>query len=102
VIFENLVIADLYKTYLNRGEEPPLYFWRTVAGSEVDVIVQTQSGLIPIEIKLTETPRPRMAKEILAFQRDFKERALPGYVVYPGKMVLPLGQAVKALPLANI
>ncbi len=35
-IFENLVIADLYKTYLHRGEEPPLYYWRTAAGSEVD------------------------------------------------------------------
>ncbi|MGA2489335.1 MAG: ATP-binding protein, partial [Anaerolineales bacterium] len=101
-IFENLVIADLYKTYLNRGEEPPLYYWRTVAGSEVDVVVETQSGLIPIEIKLSETPRPEMVREIHAFQRDFKEKALPGYLVYPGAMVLPLGQGVTALPLGSL
>ena len=54
--------------YLHRGEQPPLYYWRTVAGSEVDVVTETQSGLIPMEIKLSETPRPEMAKEILAFQ----------------------------------
>lgn len=101
-IFENLVVADLYKTFLNRGEEPPLYFWRTVAGSEVDVISETQSGLIPMEIKLSETPRPEMAKEILSFQRIFKEKALPGYVIHPGNVILPLGQNVVALPLVNL
>ena len=101
-IFENLVISDLYKTYLHRGEEAPLYYWRTVAGAEVDVIIETQSGLIPIEIKLSETPRPEMAKEMLTFQRDFKEKALPGYVVHPGNTTLPLGQGVIALPMSGL
>lgn len=101
-IFENLIISDLYKTYLHRGEEPPLYYWRTVAGSEVDVVTETQSGLIPMEIKLSETPRPEMAKEILAFQRDFKNKALPGYVIHPGTITLPLGQDVTALPLSKL
>lgn len=101
-IFENLVIADIYKTYLHRGEEPTLYYWRTVAGSEVDLVIETQSGLIPLETKLSETPRPEMSKEIQAFQRDFKEKALAGYVVHPGSMLLPLGQGVTALSLANL
>jgi len=101
-LFENLVVSDLYKTYLHRGEEPALYYWRTVAGSEVDLVIDTQSGVIPIEIKLSETPRPEMAKEIRAFQQDFKEKSLPGYVIYPGNMVLPLGQGVSSLPLSNL
>jgi predicted AAA+ superfamily ATPase len=101
-LFENLVVSDLYKSYLHRGEEPALYYWRTVAGSEVDLVIDTQSGLIPVEIKLSETPRPEMAKEIRAFQQDFKEKSLPGYVIYPGNMVLPLGQGVSSLPLSNL
>jgi uncharacterized protein len=101
-IFENLVVADLFKTYLNRGEEPPLFYWRTATGAEVDVVVETQSGLIPIEIKLSETPRLEMAKEIHIFQRDFGDKALPGYVIHPGNVTLPLGQGVTALPLANL
>jgi predicted AAA+ superfamily ATPase len=63
-IFENLVIAGLYKTYLSRGEEPPSYYWRTVSGSEVNMIIDTQAGLIPLETKLSETPRLEMAREI--------------------------------------
>jgi predicted AAA+ superfamily ATPase len=101
-LFENLVVSDLYKSYLHRGEEPALYYWRTVAGSEVDLVIDTQSGLIPIEIKLSETPRPEMAKEIRAFQQDFKENSLPGYVIYPGNMVLPLGQGVSSLPISSL
>ncbi len=101
-IFENLVLSDLFKIYLHRGEEPALYYWRTAAGSEVDVVIETQSGLVPIEIKLSETPRPEMAREILSFQRDFKEKALPGYVIYPGNTLLPLGQGVTALPLNRL
>lgn len=101
-IFENLVVADLFKTYLHRGEEPHLFYWRTTTGAEVDVIVETQSGLIPIEIKLSETPRLEMAKEIHVFQRDFESKALPGYVIHPGDVTLPLGQGVTALPLAKL
>jgi hypothetical protein len=101
-IFENMVIMDFFKNYLHRGEEPALYYWRTAAGSEVDLVIETQSGLIPIEIKLSATPRPEMAKEILSFQRDFKEKALPGYVIHPGNMLLPLGQGVTALPLNRL
>jgi predicted AAA+ superfamily ATPase len=96
------VISDLYKTFLHRGEDPAIYFWRTVAGSEVDVIIDTQLGLVPLEIKLSQTPRPEMAKELHAFQRDFKEKALPGYVIHPGHVALPLGEGVTALPLTRL
>jgi predicted AAA+ superfamily ATPase len=79
-----------------------MYFWRTVAGSEVDIIIDIQSGLIPIEIKASETPRVEMAKGIHAFQNDLKEKSLPGFVVHPGAMVLPMGKDVKSLPFTML
>jgi hypothetical protein len=101
-IFENLVIAELFKIYIHRGEEPALYFWRTAAGSEVDVVIETQDNLVPIEIKQSETPRPEMAREIANFQKDFEGKAGQGYVIHPGKMILPLGKGAISLPLANL
>lgn len=101
-IFENLVVADLYKIYMHRGEEPSLYFWRTAAGAEVDVVIDTQGAFIPLEIKLSETPRPEMAKELTSFQRDFKGKTAPGYVIHPGEMSLPLGSGITSLPLMNL
>jgi len=101
-IFENLVVADLFKIYVHRGEETSLYFWRTVAGAEVDVVVEAQKVMIPLEIKLSETPRPEMAKELIGFQRDFEGKTEPGYVIHPGKMALPLGHDIASLPLMDL
>ena len=72
------------------------------AGSEVDVVIDTQSGLIPIEIKRVATPRPEMARGIISFQDDLKEKALPGYVIHTGAVTLPLGSGVTALPLDRL
>jgi hypothetical protein len=100
-IFENLVVSEILKTILHRGEEPSLYFWRTASGAEVDLIVESQSELIPIECKLSATPRPEMARGITRFRCDFGDRTANGYVVHPGKMVLPLGEGVISLPFAS-
>jgi uncharacterized protein len=99
-IFENLVAAELYKTLTHRGEEPALYFWRTAAGLEVDLILDAEARLIPMEVKLTATPRPEMANAIGVFRKDFGERVGPGYVVHTGNMLLPLGNDVLALPFS--
>jgi predicted AAA+ superfamily ATPase len=101
-IFENLVISELFKIYIHRGEEPALYYWRTAAGSEVDLVVETQGQLIPIEVKQSETVRIEMGKEIITFQKDFKEKSGQGYVIHPGEMVLPLGNRVVSLPFADL
>jgi hypothetical protein len=68
----------------------------------VDVIVETQSGLVPLEIKLSQTPRLEMAKDIHAFRRDFIRKALPGYMIHPGSVALPLGEGITALPLTRL
>jgi predicted AAA+ superfamily ATPase len=101
-LLENLVVAELFKTSLHRGEEPPFYFWRTAAGSEVDLVIESQAGLIPIEIKASATARPDMARGITAFRRDFGDRAGNGYVIYAGSVVLPLGDGTRALPLSQL
>ena len=43
-----------------------------------------------------------MAAAIGRFRRDFGDRALGGYVIHPGKMVLPLGGGVTALPFHTL
>ena len=101
-IFENMVVADMLKIFLHRGEEPAMYYWRTSHGSEVDLVIESQSGLIPLEIKQTETPRPELAKGIVSFKADFGEKTAQGYVVFPGEVVLPLAENVFTLPLARL
>lgn len=101
-LMENLVVAELFKTCLHRGDEPAMYFWRTAAGAEVDLIVETGTGLVPIEIKASATARPEMARGIHAFRRDFGDRAVKGFVIYAGQSTLPLGDGALALPFAAL
>jgi len=99
-ILETAVLSEIVKALTHRGIDPQVYFWRTMAGTEVDFVVVTGGGLVPIEVKLSATPRPAMASAIKTFQKDFGDKALPGYVVHPGDMMLPLGPGVTALPFA--
>lgn len=101
-ILETAVLVEILKAFVNRGEDPHLYFWRTSAGTEVDVVVETDGKLIPIEVKLSATPRPAMANSILAFRNDLGAEAGPGYVIQPGNVRLPLAPNVVALPFTEI
>jgi len=101
-IMETAVLSEIVKTLTHRGLEPQVYFWRTSAGTEVDIVVETAGKLVPIEVKLSATPRPAFAASIKTFQEDFGSRAMPGYVVHPGDVRLPLGPQVTALPFAEL
>jgi len=101
-ILETAVVSEIFKALTHRGIEPHLYFWRTVAGTEVDLVVETAGRLVPIEVKLSATPRPPMASGIRTFRKDLGERAMPGYVVHPGDITLPLGDGVTAIPFAAL
>jgi hypothetical protein len=68
----------------------------------VDILVQTPSGMIPIEVKLSATPQPAMAATIKSFQQDIGGNAGPGFVVHPGRIRLPLGPNVTALPFTEL
>ena len=101
-ILETAVLSEIVKSLTHRAIDPQVCFWRTRAGSEVDIVVGAAGRLVPVEVKLSATPRPRMAAGIRAFRKDLRAEALPGYVVHPGDVRLPLGEGVTALPFAEL
>jgi len=54
-LFETFVISEIAKARLNRGERPGLYFWRDTNGVEVDVLIERDGKIIPVEIKAGKT-----------------------------------------------
>jgi len=98
--FETAVVTDTVKTLVNRGEEPHVWFWRTSAGREVDMVLETDKGLIPVEIKLSATPKPEMAAGIMSFRSDYGKRVGRGFVVHMGELLLPVTPEVTAIPFA--
>lgn len=95
-LFENFMIADLYKQYVHRGLRVPLYFWRDMNGRvEIDCLIDQGISLLPIEIKSGATPMAsyfdslrswhEIATAVPAAQQAKKTPRL-GYVVYAGDM----------------
>lgn len=87
-LFENLIIADLYKQYCNVGTRPPIYFWR---GSnelfEVDCILDQGNTLYPIEIKSGETIASDFFKGLTYWNSLALTSPDNGYLIYGGSEV---------------
>lgn len=57
---------------------------------------------MPIEVKLSATPNPRMASGIRSLRKALGEQVGDGWVVHPGDVRLPLGDRVVASPFAAL
>ncbi|MGM0428321.1 MAG: ATP-binding protein [Thermodesulfobacteriota bacterium] len=101
-VLETAVLTEILKTLTHQGHDPQIYFWRTASGSEVDLVVEAGDRLVPIEVKLSATPGPAFAKAIKTFRKDLGTKVMPGYVIHPGEIRLPLGSDVTALPLREL
>ena len=98
-MMETAVLGALYRLLAHRGEVPRLHFWRTAGGHEVDFLLDDGRRLIPVEAKLTATPRPGHAEAIERFQALFGDRAGPGLLVCLCRERFPLTPSVDAVPL---
>ena len=101
-IMETAVLSEIVKSSTHQGLTPQVFFWRTLSGTEVDIVVESDGKLVPIEVKLSATPRPGMATSIRTLQKDLGPEAVPGYVVHPGDVRLPLGPGATALPFSEL
>ncbi len=101
-VMETAVLMEVVKALSFRGPPPSLYFWRTSNGTEVDLVLDTGGRLMPIEAKLTATPRAAMGRGIMAFRETYGDRTAPGWVVYSGDHRLPLGNGILALPFSML
>jgi uncharacterized protein len=98
-LFETAVLGALTRAIAHHGERPSIWFWRTSAGHEVDFIIEDGLALIPIEAKLTATPRPTHAKGLERFIDLFPDRAKKGYLVCLCNERFELTSRVQAVPL---
>ena len=68
--FENFVIIEIIKSYYNNGElRPPLYFYRDKEKNEIDLIIEQNGQLHPIEIKKSATPTKEMISNFKVLEK---------------------------------
>jgi len=83
-LFENLIIAELMKWQYNQGRQPGLFFWRDKVGHEVDCIIESAVGLIPVEIKAGATVADDFFKNLHYWQKLDPLNNRSCYLIYGG------------------
>lgn len=96
-LFEHWVACELYWRVACLGSGYGLYYWRTVSGAEVDLVLETPEEIIPVEAKYTSGVSPRDASGIEKFIA-MHPRAKRGFVVAKIKREEKLTARVSAIP----
>ena len=68
-ILENYVVSEIRKSYLNSGKEPFMYYYRDKDAREIDIILEHDGELNPIEIKKFANPAPEILRSFSVLEK---------------------------------
>jgi len=83
-LFENMVVAEMFKHYYHHGRRPRLSFYRDSTGNEVDLLVQHGRELAAVDIKSGQTVTRDYFQGLNRFDKVAGDRLTGGAVVYGG------------------
>ena len=108
-MFETFVVSEIMKSYSNEGRDPgfSLFYYRgkdrrQTGDNEIDLIIQEDGVLYPVEIKMTGDPRASMAGTNTVLDRipDVK-RGMGAIVCLAGRKAY-LRENLVALPIEYV
>jgi predicted AAA+ superfamily ATPase len=73
-ILENYVVGEIIKSCVNAAKPPFLYYYRDKDRREIDLILEADGQLSPIEIKKTASPDRRLINVFKTLDRSDKKR----------------------------
>lgn len=101
--FESFVFSEIYKSYLNAGKEPPVFYYRDKDQREIDLLIYQDGTLYPVEIKKAASPGKGAVKNFKALDpvqrpekfgniHELKVDIGTGSVICMAKDLLPLDE----------
>lgn len=67
--FETYIVSEIIKSFANNGEDAPIYFYRDKDKYEIDLLIEQNNTLYPIEIKKIASPTAADAKSFFITSR---------------------------------
>jgi uncharacterized protein len=96
-IFETFVITEIIKSYWHNGKKPPIYFYRDTDKKEIDLIIEQDGALHPIEIKQSSNPGAKAGKNF-AMLKTTNKTIGTGAVICQAERLMPLSKDVIIVP----
>jgi uncharacterized protein len=100
-LFETMIMSEFVKQRSNAGLPINLYYWRDKTGHEIDLIIDSASTLLPVEIKSGQTITSEffknleywcklsgVKKSIVLYAGDAKQKRSSGTEVLPWRELL--------------
>lgn len=98
-LFETYVVMEIIKTVQSWAMAPNLYHFRSYGGAEVDLVLEINGVLYPIEIKAKSNPSRNDGRGIGAFRECFpQEKIGAGLIVCAVEKPLLLAENLLAVP----
>lgn len=63
-VFETYAFGEVYKSYVNAGKRAPLFFFRNNDKKEIDLLLEHDGTLYPIEVKKTASPSKKDSRNL--------------------------------------
>lgn len=100
-ILETYVVSEILKSYWHNGISPAIYFYRDKDMREIDIILEENGTLYPLEVKQKSNPKTDDIKHFSVLS-NFKKEVAPGGVLCLSPTWLPLGERDFIIPVSYI
>ena len=100
--FESWVFAEIYKSYLNAGKVPPVFYYRDKEKREIDILLLENGVLYPIEIKKAASPGVESIKHFKVLNNISDIKVGPGAVICMSGDLLPIDRNNNFVPAGLI
>ncbi|EFM90140.1 Uncharacterised protein [Actinobacillus pleuropneumoniae] len=100
--FETFVVSEIIKSFYNKGIEPPIYFYRDTNQKEIDLLIEYDRTLYPVEIKTSASPDKKMVKAFGILKDNLPESEIKigtGVIINQYPQRLWLAKDLVALPV---
>lgn len=102
-LFETFVISEIIKSYINSGKDTShLYFYRDKDKHEIDLVIEHEDQLYPVEIKKTARPTPDMAGSFDVLRHIAERNVDRGCILCQTDKLFNLSENITAVPVEYI
>lgn len=100
-ILETWVVSELLKSYWYNGKTPYFYFYRDKDQKEIDLVIEQDNYLYPIEIKKSATPSLNAANNFGLLSK-LNQPIGQGAVLCLRQKDIPLSAEINAIPIGYL
>ena len=102
-VLENFVLMELRKQCAWSATRPELFYWRTVSGREVDVVLEDRTGrVVGVEVKSAATLGGKDVGGLQDMASAAGKNWIRGVVLYADTVTIPFSANLHGIPIRRL